>query len=117
MKMDKEEIRKIAHLLYELMKKNELTKFKDLLLKSLEKERTGKLRIVKTPVLNSIGKELGKLIVNEDWKFERLLKLWKQSFENAKRLEYGLTTGREINISAIPWDPGQRDTHQVPGQG
>jgi len=42
MKMEKEEIRKIVHLLYELMKKNELTKFKDSLLKNLEKGRTWK---------------------------------------------------------------------------
>jgi len=50
----------------------------------LEKERTGKLKIVKTPVLNSIGKELGRLIAKEDWNFERLLKLWKLSFEMLK---------------------------------
>jgi len=61
-----------------------LTKFKDLLLKNLEKERTGKLKIVKTPILNSIGKELGRLIAKEDWNFERLLKLWKLSFEMLK---------------------------------
>ena len=101
MKMEKEEIRKIVHLLYELMKKNELTKFKDSLLKNLEKGRTGKLKIVKTPILNSIGKELGKLIAKEYWKFERLLKLWKLSFKNAERLEYGLTTGREVRHVVI----------------
>jgi len=49
----------------------------------LEKERTGKLNIVRTPILNSVCKELGKLIAKESWKFERLLKLWKLSFENA----------------------------------
>ena len=99
--MNKEEIRKLAILLYELMKKDELSEFKNLLLKSLENERTGKLNMVKTPVLNTIGKELGKLIAKEDWKFERLLKLWRLSFENAKRLEYGITTGREIRYVVI----------------
>ena len=70
-------------------------------MKSLEGERTGKLNIVRTPILNSIGKELGKLIAKESWKFERLLKLWKLSFESAKRLEYGITSGREMKHVVI----------------
>jgi len=99
--MNREEITKLAFSLYELIKRDELIEFRNFLLKSLERERTGKLNIVRTPILNSIGKELGKLIAKESWKFERLLKLWKLSFESAKRLEYGITSGREMKHVVI----------------
>jgi len=92
-RMDKEEIKKLASLLYEFMRENKLSEFEDVLLDSLEKERTDKLGIVRTPTLNSIGRELGKLIVGENWKFERLLRLWKMSFESAG--------GREIRYIII----------------
>ena len=91
--VDKEEIKKLAGLLYELMRENKLSEVGDVLLDSLEKERTDKLGIVRTPTLNSIGRELGKLIVGEDWKFERLLRLWKMSFESVG--------GREIRYIII----------------
>ena len=57
--------------------------------------------MVKTPILNSIGKEIGKLIAKEDWRFARLLKLWKFSLVGAERIEYGVTSGREIRYIVI----------------
>ena len=82
-RIDKEEIKELASLLCELMRENKLSEFQDVLLGSLGKERTDKLGMVRTHTLNSIGRELGKLIVGEDWKFRRLLRLWKMSFESA----------------------------------
>ena len=42
------------------------------------KRETDKLQFTKTPLLNSIGQELGKLLIKEDWKFERLMEMWKE---------------------------------------
>jgi hypothetical protein len=62
--------------------KNELAKLiylaLSLISKELEEEKTGKLQITKTPLLNSIGQELSKLLIKEEWRFERLMELWKE---------------------------------------
>ncbi|MHA1834936.1 MAG: DNA alkylation repair protein [Candidatus Baldrarchaeia archaeon] len=99
--MEKEEIKSLAVKLHQKLKENDLNGFKEILLSSLEKEKTKKLGIVKTPTLNSIGKELGKLLVKDEWKFERLLDCWKLSLKNARRDKYGVLTGREIKYVVI----------------
>ena len=82
MMKDKKEI---AKLIYEELEKGDIELTLSLISKKLEKEKTGKLQLTKTPLLNSIGRELGKLLVNEDWKFERLMKLWRKG-ERDERL-------------------------------
>jgi len=84
--MDKKEAKELARGLYELLEKDSLEGFVNLLRKNLENEKTKKLRIVKTDTLNSIGKELGEFIVNKEWKYERLLRLWKLSGTREIRL-------------------------------
>ncbi len=70
--------KKIAKLIYEELKKGDIKSTIFLISKELEKEKTDKLQFTKTPLLNSIGQELGKLIIKENWKFERLMELWKE---------------------------------------
>ena len=99
--MDREEIRELALSLYDLLKREDLEKIVEYLLERLKEERTERLRVVKTPILNSIGRKLGKLIAKEDWRFARLLKLWKFSLVGAERIGYGVTSGREIRYIVI----------------
>jgi 3-methyladenine DNA glycosylase AlkD len=70
--------KEIAKLIYGELKKGDIKSTISLISKGLEEQKTGKLQITKTPLLNSIGQELGKLLINEDWKFERLMALWKE---------------------------------------
>jgi len=77
--------KEIAKLIYKELEKGDIELTLSLISKKLEKEKTGKLQLTKTPLLNSIGRELGKLLVNEDWKFERLMKLWRKG-ERDERL-------------------------------
>lgn len=83
--------KKIAKLIYNELKNGDIESTISLISKELEKEKTDKLQFTKTPLLNSIGQELGKLIIKENWKFEKLMELWK----NGKRDE------RLIVISAL----------------
>jgi len=69
---------KLAKLIYDELKKGDIKLALSLISKELEEEKTGKLQIIKTPLLNSIGQELGKLLIDEKWKFERLMELWKE---------------------------------------
>ncbi|MDI6603237.1 MAG: DNA alkylation repair protein [Patescibacteria group bacterium] len=82
MMKDKKEL---AKLIYEELKKGDIKSALFLISKELEKEKTEKLSFTKTPLLNSIGQELGRLLIKEDWKFERLMELWKED-ERDKRL-------------------------------
>ena len=75
MMKDKKEI---AKLVYNELKKGDIDSTLSLISKEFEKERTDKLQLTKTPLLNSIGQELGKLLIKEEWKFERLMKLWRK---------------------------------------
>ncbi len=68
-------IKEIARQIYEELKKENGTI--KAILKEIEKEKTAKLHMTKTPFLNSIGNEFGKLLLREEEKFEMLLKLWK----------------------------------------
>jgi len=83
--------KEIAKLIYNELKKGDIKSTLSLISKELEKEKTEKLQFTKTPLLNSIGQELGKLLSEEDWKFEKLMELW----ERGKREE------RLIIISAL----------------
>ncbi len=70
--------KKIAKLIYEELKKGDIKSTISLISKELEKEKTNRLQFTKTPLLNSIGQELGKLIIKENWKFEKLMELWRE---------------------------------------
>ena len=72
---DKKEIAKLIH---DGLKKEDIESTLSLISKELEEGKTDKLKFTRTPLLNSIGQELGKLLLEEDWKFEKLLKLWKK---------------------------------------
>ncbi len=79
----------IAKQIYELMETHEDSSI--FISEILKAEKTKKMAITKTPLLNSIGKELGKLISSSSWKYEQLKKLW----ESGKRED------RLIVISAL----------------
>ncbi len=83
--------KEIAKSIYDGLRKGDIESTLSLISEELKEEKTGKLKITKTPLLNSIGQELGKLLIEESWKFERLLELW----ERGKRDE------RLIVISAL----------------
>jgi 3-methyladenine DNA glycosylase AlkD len=68
--------KEIAKLIYDELRKGNIKSILLLISKELKEEKTGKLRLTKTSALNSIGKELGKLLVKENWKL-RLMKLWR----------------------------------------
>jgi len=44
----------------------------------LKGERTNKLKLTPTPLLNSVGREIGKLLIKDSWRFKRLMELWKK---------------------------------------
>lgn len=75
----------LAKLIYTELAKRNVKSVTSLISKMLENEKTDKLRFTKTPLLNSIGQELGKLMAKENWKFEKLTKLWKEE-ERDERL-------------------------------
>jgi len=76
---------------------NSISSIKDM----LSKERTEKIRITKTPFLNSVGKELGKLLVEEQSKLDGLLKLWKLAKKEEEEIEQGLKSGRDIRLVVV----------------
>ncbi|MDI6592040.1 MAG: DNA alkylation repair protein [Patescibacteria group bacterium] len=81
MTKDKKEI---ARLIYDELKKGKIKSTIFTISKELEKEKTAKLQFIKTPLLNLLGQELGKLLLKEDWKFERLMELWKKGERDEK---------------------------------
>jgi len=66
------DIKNIAELIYEKLCENDLSAIQSLLSEELSHEMTEKLRLTRTPVLNSIGQRLGKLLLDEKWKFDSL---------------------------------------------
>jgi 3-methyladenine DNA glycosylase AlkD len=74
----------LAKLIYNELKKGDIKSTLSLISKELEEEKTSKLQFTKTPLLNSIGQELGKLLIKEGWKFERLMELWKEGKRDEK---------------------------------
>ncbi|MHA1685684.1 MAG: DNA alkylation repair protein [Candidatus Heimdallarchaeaceae archaeon] len=85
--------KEIAELIYNHVSREDIRGTIDLISLKLENAKTEKIQLTKTPVLNAIGKELGKLLLKEERKFERLRELWK----NGKREE------KLIVISALGW--------------
>jgi len=83
--------KEIAKLIYDELIKGDIKSTLSLISKELKEEKTGKLQFTKTPLLNSMGQELGKLLIKENWKFVRLMELWKE----------GKRDGRLIVISAL----------------
>lgn len=76
--------KEIAKLISGELKKANIKSTLDVIAKELEKEKTDKLHFTKTTILNSIGQELGKIIFKEDWKYTRLLELWKEGKRDEK---------------------------------
>ncbi len=74
----------IATLIYKKLKNEDMDSTISFIAKEIESEKTKKLGITKTPLLNSIGEELGKLLKKEDWKFEKLKELWKRGKREEK---------------------------------
>jgi len=70
--------KEIAKLIYDELIKGDTKLTLSLTSKEFKKEKTGKLQFTKTPLLNSMGQELGKLLIKENWKFVRLMELWKE---------------------------------------
>ena len=44
----------------------------------LEREKTDKLKLTPTPLLNSIGDGLGEMLIGKEWSFDRLMDLWRE---------------------------------------
>jgi 3-methyladenine DNA glycosylase AlkD len=44
----------------------------------LEREKTDKLKLTPTPLLNSIGDGLGGMLIGKEWSFDRLMDLWRE---------------------------------------
>jgi 3-methyladenine DNA glycosylase AlkD len=82
--MRKGEILKLSKSIFEELKERDIDSVISLISKELKKEKTNKLQITKTPLLNSIGKELGKLLAKEKWRFERLTELWGKGKRDEK---------------------------------
>jgi 3-methyladenine DNA glycosylase AlkD len=82
--MNKGRILKLSKSIFEELKKRDIDSVISLISKELKKEKTNKLQITKTPLLNSIGKELGKLLIKEEWGLERLTELWRKGKRDEK---------------------------------
>lgn len=86
--MDRKEV---AEIIYEYLRKGNIEATLSLISNKIRREKTGKLHLTRTTMLNSIGQELGKLLIKEDWIAERLMDLW----------ELGGREGKLITISAF----------------
>jgi len=75
---------RISKSIFEELKKGNIESAISSISKELKKEKTDKLQITKTSLLNSIGQELSKLLINEKWKFEKLMELWKKGKRDEK---------------------------------
>ena len=71
-------------MIYNELKNGNIDSTLSLISKTLEGERTDKLRFTRTPLLNSIGDVLGKLLLKESYKFENLMELWKNGGRDEK---------------------------------
>ena len=71
-------------MIYNELKNENIDSTLSLISKTLEGERTDKLRFTRTPLLNSIEDELGKLLLKENNKFEKLMELWKNGGRDEK---------------------------------
>jgi len=91
----------IAELIYERLKDKDLQGITSLLSKEFAEEKTDRFEITKTPLLISTGQELGKFMLKDGWKFQRLKDLWELSLSAHEKLSQGLLSGREIRLIVI----------------
>lgn len=88
--------------LYTLLTKGNTEGLNRFITENLQNDKTGKFAITKTPVLFSLGKETGKLLVKEGvYPVETLEKWWMQSLASKQNLVLGLASGREIRLIII----------------
>jgi 3-methyladenine DNA glycosylase AlkD len=59
----------------------------------LKREKTDKLKLTPTPLLNFIGDELGKMLIGKEWSFDRLMDLWREG-KRDERLIIASALGR-----------------------
>jgi hypothetical protein len=62
---------------YDGMREGNIQYVLSLISEFLKGEKTGKLRLTPNSLLNSVGRELGKLLIKDDWGFKRLMELWR----------------------------------------
>ncbi len=93
--------REIAESLYRALERGTSDDVLSILSERLSGERTEKLHLSRTPVLVSIGRELGKLLSGRAWKFDRFRELWKLSYSRKQLLAQGLVSGREVRLIII----------------
>ncbi len=76
--------KEIAAEIYEDIKSENPSKVIELIRSVFVNEKTNKAKFTKTTLLNSVGQKLGKLLLNDDWNFEKLLELWKNGGRDEK---------------------------------
>ncbi len=81
--------RAIAEEIYNFLKEENVKDALRAIRINLEREKTDKLRFTKTPLLNSIGEHLGKLLLKEAFKHERLLELWEKGERDERLIVIG----------------------------
>lgn len=96
-----EDYKEIAKQIYDELKENRVESVISLISDNLRDIRTGKFQLTKTPSLNVIGRKLGKLLLNDEWKYASLKALWEFSNSDIKHLPQGLLSGREIRLIVI----------------
>jgi 3-methyladenine DNA glycosylase AlkD len=64
--------------IYKGLEKGDTQHVMSLINACLEKEKTDKLKLTPIPLLNSIGDELGKMLIGKEWSFDRLMDLWRE---------------------------------------
>jgi 3-methyladenine DNA glycosylase AlkD len=82
--MEKDEVKSLAKLIYEKLKEYKISQILSLISEKLKKEKTNKLQFTKTSLLTLIGQKLGKLLIEEKEKFEKLKKLWEEGKRDEK---------------------------------
>jgi len=65
------------------MKEGDIDRVLSLISKSFMKKKNT-LNLTPTPLLLSTGKELGKMLIKEEWSFSRLMNLWKKGGRDEK---------------------------------
>jgi hypothetical protein len=63
---------------YDGLNKGNIQHVLSLISEFLKGKKTNKLKLTPTPLLNSVGKEIGKLLIKDSWRFKRLMGLWKK---------------------------------------
>jgi len=91
----------ISLAIYKKLKNNKVKEISLFVSNRLKYEKTEKIKLTKTKVLNTIGVNLGKLLKDDPLRYEKLEKLFKESLIEEKEISFGLKTGREIRRIVI----------------